>query len=92
VVVQALACGTPVVATDCAGGGPRHVLAGGRYGRLLPVGDAEALAAALEEVLAHRPPPAPAESWRPYGQEAAAAAYLEHLGVFGGLRPAGMAS
>lgn len=48
--VEALAHGLPVVATDCDG--PREILEENRYGRLVPVGDAEALAAALDEALA----------------------------------------
>lgn len=46
VLVEALALGTPVVATDCPNG-PREILNGGRYGRLVPVGDDRALAEAL---------------------------------------------
>lgn len=46
VLIQALACGAQVVATDCPSG-PAEILAGGRYGALVPVGDAPALAAAL---------------------------------------------
>ena len=38
-----LACGTPVVSTNCRYG-PREILQGGRYGTLTPVGDAEAMA------------------------------------------------
>lgn len=50
VVIEALACGCPVVATDCRSG-PREILDNGRYGRLVPVGDYEALAKAILETL-----------------------------------------
>lgn len=49
VVVEALAQGTPVLATDCDG--PRGILAGaGLAGRLVPVGDAGALARGIAEM------------------------------------------
>jgi glycosyltransferase involved in cell wall biosynthesis len=60
VLIQALACGCPVVSTDCPSG-PREVLDGGRFGPLVPVGDAAALARAIEQVLDDPPP---AESLR----------------------------
>jgi glycosyltransferase involved in cell wall biosynthesis len=60
VLIQALACGCPVVSTDCPSG-PAEVLDGGRFGPLVPVGDVAALARAIEQVLDH--PPA-AESLR----------------------------
>lgn len=50
VIVEALALGTPVVATDCPGG-PKEILAGGKYGHLVPVDDIEALAAAITQVV-----------------------------------------
>jgi glycosyltransferase involved in cell wall biosynthesis len=54
VLVEALACGCPVVATDCPSG-PREILEGGEYGTLVPVGDAIALCDAMDQVLKTRP-------------------------------------
>ena len=50
VIVEALACGTPVVSTDCPSG-PAEVLENGKWGRLSPVGDADALAEAMRASL-----------------------------------------
>lgn len=51
VIVEALAAGTPVVSTDCPSG-PHEILDDGRFGRLVPVGNAAALAEAMAEALA----------------------------------------
>ncbi len=50
VLLEALACGCPVVATDCPSG-PRELLANGRFGRLVPVGRPEILAQAIVAAL-----------------------------------------
>jgi glycosyltransferase involved in cell wall biosynthesis len=50
VLIEALGCGTPVVSTDCPSG-PAEILVNGKYGRLVPVGDIEKLAKAIEEAL-----------------------------------------
>ncbi|MFQ5668355.1 MAG: glycosyltransferase [Candidatus Binatia bacterium] len=46
VIAEALACGCPVVSTDCPSGSA-EILADGTYGRLVPVGDDVKLAAAI---------------------------------------------
>lgn len=60
VLVEAMAAGVPIVSTE-APYGPPELLDGGRYGRLVPCGDANSLAAAMIDVLDKKVPVTPKE-------------------------------
>ncbi|WP_372696073.1 glycosyltransferase [Immundisolibacter sp.] len=55
-LIQALACGCRIVSTDCPSG-PAEILDQGRFGRLVPVGEAPALAEAMLAALDTPPDP-----------------------------------
>ncbi len=54
VIPEAMACGTPVVSTDCQSG-PAEILENGKHGQLVPVGDVEELARAIAKTLQNPP-------------------------------------
>ena len=80
VLIQAMACGTPVVSTDCPSG-PREVLEGGRWGALVPVGDAAALCGAIAAALDDPSPPDVRERADAFTAERAVTAYARALGL-----------
>ena len=79
-IVEALACGKPVISTD-APYGPREILADGKYGRLVPVNDPEAMAQAMIDCADGKIPVAPDEAWQRYTIDAIMEKYLEGMGV-----------
>lgn len=78
VLIEALYCGAPLIATDCPSG-PREILRDGQYGQLVPVGNATALARAIETSLESETPRAPRESWRPFELETVVNQYISTL-------------
>ncbi len=78
VLIEAMSCGAPVVATDCPSG-PREILADGRFGALVPVGDVQALAAAMDDALDGKLARPPVESWRRYAIDAVVDEYVPLL-------------
>ncbi|MEM4168107.1 MAG: glycosyltransferase [Candidatus Caldarchaeum sp.] len=76
VLIQAMACGCPVVSTNCVSG-PDEILDGGKYGELVPVDDVDAMAAAIRRVLGGERKTVP-EAWlEQFRVEVAAGRYLQ---------------
>jgi glycosyltransferase involved in cell wall biosynthesis len=84
VLLQALACGCSIVATD-APGDARFLLDNGRLGRLVPVRDDVAMAGAIKDALDDAGSdhgPAAVDEWlQGFGLRATAVAYLEAAGL-----------
>lgn len=80
-LTEAMALGTPVVATDCPSG-PREILQGGAVAPLIAVGDEAGMAEAIQAQLEH---PTSAErlreAVREYHVDVSAGAYAQVLGV-----------
>lgn len=80
VLIEAMALGVPVISTDCESG-PSEILAGGKYGYLTPVGDGNALANAILEVLAGGQKLVELCWLEQFGLEMATRKYLDILGI-----------
>lgn len=83
VLIQALACGCPVVSTDCPHG-PREVLDNGRIGRLVPVDDPSALCAGLAAAIRGELRPAEPEWLAQFSTSAVVQRYLQVMEVEAG--------
>ncbi|MEG1552632.1 MAG: glycosyltransferase [Kiritimatiellia bacterium] len=81
VLVEALACGIQVISTNCPYG-PPEILEGGRYGKLVPIGDSKAMAAAILEVVeASKQTIVPPEAWNRFTIEETVKRYESALGL-----------
>ena len=79
-LIQAMACAVPVVSADCPSG-PLEILDNGRWGRLVPVGNAEALAAAMAATLDETEHPDVTVRAADFGVDQAVNGYLTALGA-----------
>lgn len=81
VLVEALACGCQIVSTDCQSG-PAEVLANGKYGTLVPVGDPAMMANAIVEALQEHRTGNVDPAWlRQFRLQPVARRYLEVFGL-----------
>lgn len=78
VLVEAMYCGIPVISTDCPSG-PREILADGKYGQLVPVGDVDSLTQAIIKALNGDAPYPSTESWLSYDQGIVTEQYIDFL-------------
>jgi glycosyltransferase involved in cell wall biosynthesis len=79
VLIEAMACGTPVVSTDCPSG-PREILEDGRWGRLVSPGNPDELAAAMIASLSDSEPPNVSKRAADFAPERAVERYANLIG------------
>lgn len=80
VLIESLACGCPVVSTDCASG-PSEILDGGKYGHLVPTSDPEAIANAIMKVLAGEKRKPPSDWLEQFTTDTVVSQYLNVMGI-----------
>lgn len=83
VLVEAMAAGCPVISTACHYG-PPELLDNGRYGCLVPVGDAGAMAEAICRQIENPAAAAPGEAWQRFCLPEIVGAYECALNLDGG--------
>ena len=77
VVVEALAVGLPVVATDCSG--PRAILQDGRLGELVPIGDVHTMARTMLRILRDGAPRVNPEYLKQFQLDSVVDEYIEAM-------------
>lgn len=78
VLIEAMACGVPVVSTDCPSG-PAEILEEGSHGRLVPVEDSFELAEGIEAAFDGHVDPAPRSALDRFRRDRVAEQYLDIL-------------
>lgn len=82
VIIEAMALGTPVVSTNCPSGAD-EILANGKYGFLVPVGDSSAIAQAIFSVLSGNTKQIDSEWLNQFTLDNSTRNYLNILGISG---------
>lgn len=80
VLVEAMAVGTPVISTNCPSG-PEEILAGGKYGELVPVGDSVSMAEAILKVLSGQIKYVDSDWLKQFTWEAVTQKYLDFMDI-----------
>lgn len=75
-LIEALALGTPIISTNCRSG-PSEILDNGKFGKLVPVGDVNALAQAIITALRQEKTEVDRAAWQRFEFEWAVNAYLK---------------
>ena len=79
-LIQAMACGVPVVSTNCPSG-PDEILENGKWGRLVPTGNLSALETAIIQTLQDKKHPDVKFRAKFFSIKNATDAYIEVLGL-----------
>lgn len=79
-LIEAMALGTPVVATDCPGGSA-EILGSGKYGELVPVGDSDVMAQAILKILSGDIKPVNADWLEQFTLETATKQYIKAVSI-----------
>jgi glycosyltransferase involved in cell wall biosynthesis len=80
VLIEAMAVGTPVISTNCPSG-PDEILDNGKYGLLIPVGNTEAIAQAILDVLSGNSSSVDPAWLDQFSLETATENYLDYLRI-----------
>ncbi|MGO4478341.1 glycosyltransferase [Massilia sp. 2TAF26] len=80
VLIEAMSCEAKVVSTDCPSG-PAEILENGKWGRVVPMDDTRALAAAMAAALADENPPNVYERASDFSVERSVDGYLQLLQI-----------
>ena len=75
-----MAVGTPVISTNCPSG-PEEILAGGKYGELVPVGDSVSMAEAILKVLSGQIKYVDSDWLKQFTWEAVTQKYLDFMDI-----------